>query len=105
MLEAIWSAAEALPEKKQDRVKPLFAPLALKLTDPKAKAVWELRLGDVAVENEDFATAERAYDKAVRLGDDSVFARPDDQVGLVSAVRALRVAGTQVPCTILESLG
>ena len=68
MLEAIWSAAEALPEKKQDRVKPLFAPLALKLTDPKAKAVWELRLGDVAVDVEgtDYvrltaATAVREY--------------------------------------------
>jgi membrane protein implicated in regulation of membrane protease activity len=40
MLEAIWSAAEALPEKKQDRVKPLFAPLALKLTDPKGRAKY-----------------------------------------------------------------
>lgn len=47
-------------------------------------------LGDVAVENEDFATAERAYDKAVQLGDDSVFARPDDQVGLVGAVRVTK---------------
>lgn len=64
MLEAIWSAAEQLPEKKQDRVKPLFAPLALKLTDPKAKAVWQRRLGDVAldVEGTDYVrlTAETA---------------------------------------------
>ena len=47
-------------------------------------------LADVAIENEDFATAERAYDRAVRLGEDSVFARPDDQVGLVSAVRVTK---------------
>jgi len=66
MLEAIWSAAEALPEKKQDRVKPLFAPLALKLTDPKAKAVWELRLGDVAVEVEGTDYVRLTAETAVR---------------------------------------
>lgn len=47
-------------------------------------------LADVAIENEDFATAERAFDRAVKLGEDSVFARPDDQVGLVAAVRVTK---------------
>ena len=47
-------------------------------------------LADVATENEDFATAERAYDRAVQMGEDSVFARPDDQLGLVSAGRVTK---------------
>jgi len=47
-------------------------------------------LADVATENEDYATAERAYDRAVQMGEDSVFARPDDQLGLVSAVRVTK---------------
>lgn len=50
MLEAAWTAAEALPEKKQARLKPLFAPLALKLTDPKARAVWDARLGETGID-------------------------------------------------------
>ncbi len=50
MLEAAWTAAEALPEKKQTRLKPLFAPLALKLTDPKARAVWDARLGETGID-------------------------------------------------------
>ena len=50
MLEAAWTAAEALPETKTERLKPLFAPLALQLTDPKARAVWEARLGDTGID-------------------------------------------------------
>lgn len=50
MLEVAWTAAEALPEKKQARLKPLFAPLALKLTDPKARAVWDARLGETGID-------------------------------------------------------
>lgn len=43
-------------------------------------------LGDVASDNADYGVAEKAYDRAVQMGDDSCFARPDDQAGLVSAV-------------------
>jgi hypothetical protein len=50
MLDAAWTAAEALPEKKIERLKPLFAPLALQLTDPKARAVWDARLDDTAID-------------------------------------------------------
>lgn len=50
MLEAAWTAAEALPEKKQARLEPLFAPLALKLTDPKDRAVWDARLGETGID-------------------------------------------------------
>jgi hypothetical protein len=50
MLEAAWRAAEALPEKKQARLKPLFAPLVLKLTDPKARGLWDARLGETGID-------------------------------------------------------
>ncbi|MFN7165134.1 MAG: hypothetical protein ACK4P2_09990, partial [Hyphomonas sp.] len=50
MLEAAWTAAQALPQKKSERLKPLFAPLALQLTDPAARAVWDARLGETAIE-------------------------------------------------------
>ncbi len=43
-------------------------------------------LGDVATENADFPSAEKAYDRAVQMGEDSCYARPDDQAGLISAV-------------------
>jgi hypothetical protein len=46
LLDAAWAAALALPEQKLERVKPLFAPLAARLADPKAKAVWARRLGE-----------------------------------------------------------
>ena len=36
-------------------------------------------LGDVAAENTDFTTAEKAFDRAVQMGEDSCYARPDDQ--------------------------
>ncbi|MGA1343059.1 MAG: hypothetical protein ACO33A_08450 [Hyphomonas sp.] len=52
MLEAAWTAAEALPEAKQARLKPLFAPLALQLQDAGAKAVWQARLADMPVQDE-----------------------------------------------------
>lgn len=43
-------------------------------------------LGDVASDNADFATAEKAFDRAIQMGEDSCFARPDDQAGLISAM-------------------
>ncbi|HMM76508.1 MAG TPA: response regulator [Gammaproteobacteria bacterium] len=43
-------------------------------------------LGDVAAENSDYATAEKAYDRAVQMGEDSCYARPDDQAGLISSM-------------------
>jgi len=66
MLEAIWSAAEELPANKQERVNPLFAPLALKLTDPKAKAVWDKRLGGVAIDVEGTDYVRLTAETAVR---------------------------------------
>lgn len=50
MLEAAWTAAEALPETKKERLKPLFAPLALQLSDPKVRATWEARLGNSSID-------------------------------------------------------
>jgi len=64
MLDAAWTAAQDLPEKKRERVKPLFVPLALKLDDPKVRAVWDGRLGETGadVEGADYVrgTAEAA---------------------------------------------
>lgn len=64
MLDAAWTAALLLPPEKLDRVKPLFVPLAGKLTDPDAKARWQGRLGTAKSEPayEDYArrTAEGA---------------------------------------------
>ncbi len=42
-------------------------------------------LGDVAVESGDYAEAARAYERAVRMGEDSCFARPEDAACLVQA--------------------
>ena len=50
MLEAAWTAAEALPETKQARLTPLFGPLALHLTDPEVRAVWDARLGETGID-------------------------------------------------------
>lgn len=50
MLEAAWTAAEALPETKTERLKPLFAPLALQLTEPQARDAWEARLGETGID-------------------------------------------------------
>ena len=47
-------------------------------------------LGDVAVENGDFATAERTFEKVLQMGEESCYARPDDQVGFISAVQATK---------------
>lgn len=59
-------------------------------------------LGDLATENKDFPTAERVYDKVLQMTEDSVFARPDDQVGLVSAVRATK--GTEAGLKLVGDL-
>jgi len=50
------------------------------------------RLGDLAQENADFATAEKAYRRAIQMGENSCFARPEDQAGVVEAVT--RTKGT-----------
>ena len=42
-------------------------------------------LGDVAAESGDYAEAARAYERAVRMGEDSCFARPEDVACLVQA--------------------
>lgn len=66
MLEAAWAAAEALPETKQERLKPLFAPLALGLKDTKAKAVWEARLGETGIDIEGTDYVRRTAETAIR---------------------------------------
>lgn len=58
------------------------------------------RVGDLARRNGDFATAEKAYRRALAMGEDSCFARPDDQIGLVDAV-----AGAKGPGAALKLLG
>ena len=59
-------------------------------------------LGDVATGNGDYAVAEKAYDRAVQMGEDSCFARPDDQAGLVSAL--LETKGPEHALKILNEL-
>lgn len=66
MLDAAWTAAQDLPEKKLDRVKPLFVPLALKLADPRAQAVWDARLGDTGVDVEGADYVRQTAETAVR---------------------------------------
>ena len=44
-------------------------------------------LGDAALHNGDYATAEKAFEKVLQMGEDSCYARPEDAVGLLSAVR------------------
>lgn len=52
LLDAAWTAALLLPPQKLERVKPLFAPLALKLPDSIARSRWNARLGDTAIDVE-----------------------------------------------------
>lgn len=66
MLEAAWSAAEALPEAKQARLKPLFAPLALQLQDPGSKALWQARLADTPLQDEAGDYLRRTAETAIR---------------------------------------
>jgi hypothetical protein len=66
MLEAAWAAAEAVPATKQERLKPLFAPLALGLKDAKAKAVWEARLGETGIDVEGTDYVRRTAETAIR---------------------------------------
>lgn len=66
MLEAAWTAAEVLPEKKTARLKPLFAPLALELTDSKARAVWEARLGETGIDVAGTDYVRRTAETAIR---------------------------------------
>jgi CheY-like chemotaxis protein len=44
------------------------------------------RLGDLAHVNADYPTSEKAYRRAIQMGENSCFARPDDQAGVVEAV-------------------
>ncbi len=66
MLDAAWTAAGALPEKKRERLKPLFVPLALKLADPRARAVWDARLGETDADVEGGDYVRRTAEAAVR---------------------------------------
>lgn len=66
MLDAAWTAAQDLPDKKRERLKQLFVPLALKLTDPKARAVWDARLGEIGVDVEGVDYVRQTAETAVR---------------------------------------
>ncbi len=57
-------------------------------------------LGDVAAENSDHASAEKAYERAVQMGEDSCYARPDDQAGFISSMME-----TKGPDNALRMLG
>ncbi len=50
------------------------------------------RLGDLAHENADYPTSEKAYRRAIQMGENSCFARPDDQAGVVEAVTQIKGA-------------
>lgn len=56
------------------------------------------RLGELARENADYATAEKAFRRAIQMGENSCFARADDQAGVVDAVTRTRgpAAGLKV---------
>lgn len=66
MLEAAWTATGALPEKKQARLKPLFAPLALALKDEASKKVWDARLGETELDVEGPDYVRRTAETAIR---------------------------------------
>ena len=66
MLDAAWTAAQDLPAKKLDRVKPLFVPLALKLDAPKARAAWDARLGETGADVEGADYVRQTAETAVR---------------------------------------
>ncbi len=48
------------------------------------------RLADLAQENGDSATAEKAYRRAIQMGENSCFARPDDQAGVVESITQIK---------------
>ena len=66
MLDAAWTAALLLPAEKVERLKPLFAPMALQLADPAAQARWEARLGDTPVDMPGEDYVRRTAETAVR---------------------------------------
>jgi hypothetical protein len=66
MLDAAWAAAEALPEAKQARLKPLFAPLAQQLQDAGSEAVWQARLADTPLQEEASDYVRRTAEAAIR---------------------------------------
>jgi len=66
LLDAAWTSALLLPPEKLERVKPLFAPLALQLKDKAARASWDRRLGDVPVDMAEEDYVRRTAETAVR---------------------------------------
>lgn len=66
MLDAAWTAALLLPEEKRERVKPLFAPLVLKLTAPKDRARWDQRIGDTPVDMPEADYVQHTAETAIR---------------------------------------
>lgn len=59
-------------------------------------------LADVATDNGDFATARKAFQAAVDLGEFSVYARTDDEVGLVNAVA--EIDGPEEALKVLDEI-
>jgi len=59
-------------------------------------------LADLAAENGDFETARKAFQAAVDLGENSIYARVDDQIGLVNAVA--ETGGPQEALKVLDEL-
>ncbi len=59
-------------------------------------------LADVATDNGDFATARKAYQAAVDLGEYSVYARTDDEVGLVNSVA--ETGGPEEALKVLDAI-
>ena len=66
MLDAAWTAALLLPHEKLERVKPVFAPLVLKLADPAARAHWNQRIGDTGVDLPERDYVRQTADTAIR---------------------------------------
>lgn len=73
-------------EREQGQSKDAQRILAQALAVSSRSVRRQQALGDVAAANQDFATAERAYGRALTMGEDSCFARPDDATGLVAAM-------------------
>ena len=73
-------------EREQGQSKDAQRILAQALAVSSRSVRRQQALGDMAAANQDFSTAERAYGRALTMGEDSCFARPDDATGLVAAI-------------------
>lgn len=85
---AVMEAYDCLAqiEREQGQSKDAQRILAQALAVSPRSVRRQQALGDVAAANQDFPTAERAYGRALTMGEDSCFARPDDATGLVAAM-------------------